>query len=108
MRFFSELRTLLAFFEVTIPDLCSLLSVASYIELTGTLTKMHLKCARGSGGAEIRSEHVMQAMAIAKQILHLLSPWRILNALLLKILVVRCKKRLKTRSRGLGRRFRKM
>jgi len=75
---------LVAFFEVAMPDPWSLFSVAPYNELTGILTKIAFKMRQGSGGAEIRSENVMQAMALAKQISYLLSPWRNFKALLLK------------------------
>jgi hypothetical protein len=40
---FSELRTLIAFLEIAIPDPRSLLSVISYNELTGISTQLHKK-----------------------------------------------------------------
>jgi hypothetical protein len=44
----------------------------------------------------------MYATAFAKQIMHVLSPWRILNALMFKFQLVSCIKRPKKSSRDLG------
>jgi hypothetical protein len=44
-------------------------SVASYNKPTErNLTKVHLKCARGSGGSKIRLVNEICAMALAKRI----------------------------------------
>jgi hypothetical protein len=54
----------LLIFEIATPDpWCSVFSIASYNQLTGILRELHLKRARGSGGADIRLANAMCVIA---------------------------------------------
>jgi hypothetical protein len=73
------MRTLIAFFEIVIPDPWSSFSVALYNKVSGISTKFYLEGASGSGGAEICLKRNFTQSPLPNGFPLLLGPWRIFN-----------------------------